>query len=64
MTAQEQEHLFKDWLEQYKGLFFKIVRTYAVTAMDMDDLFQEIVIQETALRRLHLDLSYSHQYGS
>lgn len=45
MTSQEQEHIFRDWLEQYKGLFFKIVRTYAVTAMDMDDLFQEIVIQ-------------------
>jgi RNA polymerase sigma-70 factor (ECF subfamily) len=45
VTAQEQEHIFGDWLEQYKGLFFKIVRTYAVTAMDMDDLFQEIVIQ-------------------
>ena len=45
MTAQEQEHTFRDWLEQYKGLFFKIVRTYAVTAMDMDDLFQEIAIQ-------------------
>ncbi|MBN8855258.1 MAG: RNA polymerase subunit sigma-70 [Sphingobacteriales bacterium 50-39] len=45
MTSQEQEHIFRDWLEQYKGLFFKIVRTYTVTAMDMDDLFQEIVIQ-------------------
>jgi len=45
LTSQEQEHIFRDWLEQYKGLFFKIVRTYTVTAMDMDDLFQEIVIQ-------------------
>lgn len=45
MTAQEQEYVFRDWLDQYKGLFFKIVRTYAITAMDMDDLFQEIVIQ-------------------
>ena len=45
MTVKEQEHIFKDWLGQYKGLFFKIVRAYAVTSMDMDDLFQEVVLQ-------------------
>jgi len=45
VTTQDQEYIFREWLEQYKGLFFKIVRTYAVTAMDMDDLFQEIAIQ-------------------
>ena len=44
MTEKEQEQLFSDWLKQYKGLFFKIVRAYAVNAMDMDDLFQEIMI--------------------
>lgn len=45
MTAKEQEDIFKGWLEQYKGLFFKIVRAYAVTPMDMDDLVQEVAIQ-------------------
>ena len=45
MTEKEQEHIFKSWLDDHKGLFFKIVRTYAVTQMDMDDLFQEIAIQ-------------------
>ena len=44
MTTQEQEHIFRSWLEQHKGLFFKIVRTYADTPMDMDDLFQEAAI--------------------
>ncbi|GHN01670.1 DNA-directed RNA polymerase sigma-70 factor [Cytophagales bacterium WSM2-2] len=45
MTEQEQQHVFEKWLSQYKGLIFKIVRAYAVAAMDQDDLFQEIVIQ-------------------
>jgi RNA polymerase sigma-70 factor (ECF subfamily) len=45
VTEKEQEHIFEDWLDQYKGLFFKIVRAYADTAMDRDDLFQEMVIQ-------------------
>ncbi len=45
MTEKEQEHIFKSWLGGHKGLFFKIVRAYALTPMDMDDLFQEIAIQ-------------------
>jgi len=45
VTEKEQEDIFKIWLSQYKGLFFKIVRAYTVAPMDMDDLFQEIVIQ-------------------
>jgi RNA polymerase sigma-70 factor (ECF subfamily) len=45
VTAKQQEDVFKIWVDQYKGLFFKIVRAYAVTSMDMDDLFQEIAIQ-------------------
>lgn len=45
MTAQQQEDVFKTWVSQYKGLFFRIVRAYAVTPMDMDDLFQEMMIQ-------------------
>lgn len=45
MTASEQNSVLLAWLDGHKGLLFKIVRAYAVTAMDMDDLFQEIVIQ-------------------
>ena len=45
MTENEQQDIFEDWLGQYKGLLFKIVRAYAFTPMDQDDLFQEIAIQ-------------------
>ena len=45
MTEQEQKQIFEKWLSQHKGLIFKIVRAYAFTAMDQDDLFQEIIIQ-------------------
>jgi RNA polymerase sigma-70 factor (ECF subfamily) len=45
LTENEQRQVFEGWLSQYKGLFFKIVRAYAVTAMDQDDLFQEIAVQ-------------------
>ena len=45
MTSAEQQHIFESWLSQYKGLFFKIVRAYAVSGPEHDDLFQEIVIQ-------------------
>lgn len=45
MTSAEQQHIFESWLSQYKGLFFKIVRAYAVSGPELDDLFQEIVIQ-------------------
>ena len=45
MTKTEQEHIFENWLQQYKILIFKVVRAYAVTEMDIDDLFQEITIQ-------------------
>ena len=45
MTETEQQYIFEDWLGQYKGLLFKIVRAYAHTPMDQDDLFQEIAIQ-------------------
>lgn len=45
MTKKEQQHIFEKWLGQHKGLIFKIVRAYAFTDMDQDDLFQEITIQ-------------------
>ena len=45
MTESEQKQIFEDWLSQHKGVIFKIVRAYAFTVMDQDDLFQEIIIQ-------------------
>lgn len=45
MTEQEQQHIFKQWLNQHKVLIFKIVRAYGSTQMDQEDLFQEITIQ-------------------
>lgn len=45
MTEQEQQQIFEKWIDQYKALLFKVVRTYAFTSNDRDDLFQEIAIQ-------------------
>jgi RNA polymerase sigma-70 factor, ECF subfamily len=45
VTEKEQKYIFEHWLQQYKALIFKIVRAYAFTGMDRDDLFQEITIQ-------------------
>ncbi|PSL45567.1 RNA polymerase sigma-70 factor (ECF subfamily) [Chitinophaga niastensis] len=45
MTENEQHHIYEKWLGQHKALIFKIVRAYAFSAMDQDDLFQEIIIQ-------------------
>lgn len=45
MTENEQKQIFEGWLNQHKALIFKIVRAYAFTVMDQDDLFQEIIIQ-------------------
>ena len=45
MTEQEHQHIFKLWLDQYKGIIFKIVQVYGYTPMDREDLFQEITIQ-------------------
>ena len=45
MTEQEQQHIFSQWLHQYKGVIFKIVQAYGYTPMDREDLFQEITIQ-------------------
>lgn len=45
MKESEQQHIFDTWLGQYKALLFKVVRAYAFTEFDRDDLFQEITIQ-------------------
>lgn len=45
MTESEQQQVFKSWLGTYKGLLFKIIRAYAYTMEDRDDLFQEVALQ-------------------
>ena len=45
MTEKEQKSIFENWLDQHKVLVFKVVRSFAFTMMDQDDLFQEIIIQ-------------------
>lgn len=45
MSESEQRKIFDRWLRDHKGIFFKIVRAYAFTPHDQDDLFQEIAVQ-------------------
>jgi RNA polymerase sigma-70 factor (ECF subfamily) len=45
VTEKEQQSIFESWLKDHKALVFKVVRAYAPTAMDQEDLFQEIMIQ-------------------
>ncbi len=45
MTEKEQQDIFDAWIGKYRALLFKVVRAYAFTAMDRDDLFQDIAIQ-------------------
>ncbi|MEO0471086.1 MAG: RNA polymerase sigma factor [Bacteroidota bacterium] len=43
MTDRQQ--IFDSWLQTHRGLWFKVVRAYAFTPEDQDDLFQEISLQ-------------------
>lgn len=45
MSEADRRRIFQNWLEQHRGLIFKIVRAYAHTAMDREDLFQEVAVQ-------------------
>ncbi|HEV2455300.1 MAG TPA: RNA polymerase sigma factor [Verrucomicrobiae bacterium] len=44
-TGGEREAIFRQWLACHPGLILKIVRGYAVTPEDQDDLFQDILLQ-------------------
>ena len=43
--VDEQNRVLERWLDAYRGLLFKIVRAYAFTPTDREDLFQEIALQ-------------------
>lgn len=45
MQEDDQQRLFDHWLQSHPGLFFKVVRAYAFTPQDQEDLFQEIATQ-------------------
>lgn len=44
-TGQDRETVFRHWLDRHTGLILKIVRGYAITPQDQDDLFQDILLQ-------------------
>ncbi len=45
MEEREQAERFDRWLREHQGLLFKVVRAYAATPPDQEDLFQEIAVQ-------------------
>ncbi len=45
MLAGKQENLFKQWIEEHKGVILKVVRANAANPEDQNDLFQEIAFQ-------------------
>ena len=45
MDEIEQKQIFDQWLSHHKGILFKIVRAFAFTPHDQDDLFQDISLQ-------------------
>lgn len=45
MTENEQRQILSDWLTEHKGILIKIVRSYAFTPHDQDDLFQEMSLK-------------------
>ena len=45
MSEQEQTDIFQQWINLHKGLIFKIVKSYADTTLDQQDLFQDIALQ-------------------
>jgi len=44
MTAQQQESIFRRWLDEHLGLMLKVVRGCAAP-QDQDDLFQDVLLQ-------------------
>jgi RNA polymerase sigma-70 factor (ECF subfamily) len=45
MRFAEQKAVFDSWLSTYRGVLFKVIRAYAFTRHDQEDLFQEIATQ-------------------
>ncbi len=45
MKESEQRQIFKEWLDRYRALLFKIIRAYAFNTEDQNDLFQDVCLQ-------------------
>ena len=45
MPTEEQQRILEEWLANHRGLLSKVARAYGTTAMERDDVVQEIVIQ-------------------
>jgi RNA polymerase sigma-70 factor (ECF subfamily) len=45
MTSLEQETIFRRWLSEHQGLLRRVVRSFAASAADQEDLLQEILLQ-------------------
>ena len=45
MDEPEQTRIFDAWINQHRGLVFKVVGAHAFTPHDREDLFQEIITQ-------------------
>ncbi len=45
MQNAEQEKVLNEWLRDHSGLVIKIVRSFAKSSQDQEDLFQEIAFQ-------------------
>ena len=45
MTPHEQESIFRRWLSDHQGLLRRVVRAFASTSVDQEDLLQEILLQ-------------------
>ena len=45
MTADQRESLFRQWLQEHKGLMFRVVRAYAAGRQQQEELFQDILVQ-------------------
>ena len=45
MSEKEKQQQFQKLIEQYKGILFKVARTYCQQEEDRQDLIQEIRIQ-------------------
>jgi RNA polymerase sigma-70 factor (ECF subfamily) len=45
MSPLEQESIFRRWLSEHQGLLRRVVRSFASTSEDQEDLLQETLLQ-------------------
>lgn len=45
MRENEQRKIFKEWLDNYRALLFKVIKAYTRNIEDENDLFQEVSLQ-------------------